>query len=90
MNGNPWFELLVPYKYRRWRETEEAAAEPAPAEARPHEWRVINGSVRLAAGDRGVLQRCVGCGSERIVVEDEHGTRRILLDHDFSEFCPAG
>jgi hypothetical protein len=82
--------LMDQLKFYQHRRAAEAAAEPAPAEARPHEWRVINGSVRLAAGDRGVLQRCVGCGSERIVVEDEHGTRRILLDHDFGECCPAG
>jgi hypothetical protein len=82
-------EQLVPYKYRRWRETEQAAAEPAPAEARPHEWRVIDRNVKLASADRGRLEKCLGCGAQRIVVQSEGGRVMVLRDSEVGEFCPV-
>jgi hypothetical protein len=79
-------DQLRSYRYRRAAEVE---AEPAPAEARPHEWRVVDSAVRMAAGDRGVLQRCRNCNAQRIVVEGENGRRRILRDSEVGEFCPV-
>jgi hypothetical protein len=90
MNGNPWFELLVPYKYRRWRETEEAAAEPAPpVERQRHEWRIRSSSVRTAAGDAGRLEVCTNCGAERMVCVEEDGQRRVILNNVHPIYCGA-
>jgi hypothetical protein len=89
MNGNSWFELLVPYKYRRWRETEEAAAEPAPpVDRQRHEWRVRNPRVRMAAGDAGRLEVCANCGAERMVCLED-GETRVIVDGTDPEYCEA-
>jgi hypothetical protein len=84
---NEWVATVNSYRYRR--QYEQAGAEPAPAEARPHEWRVVDSAVRMAAGDRGVLQRCRNCNAQQILIEGESGPRRILRDSEVGEFCPV-